>query len=1134
MESADWAARMPGDRMDQRTRIMAGRPDPAAPRAGPARRRGRWIRIAAALLVVAMLAAAMAIGGFYLLLRGDTADNSSLNNALQSAVQKAIGPGFSVDFGRTSVALGGGWLLMVTGRDIVVKRADDGVEVARIAEIDAGIAPLSVVAGRPTVRVLRIADTQLDVAVFRKPGEPFPPADLETGLSAVLSLLERQALQLGDTNFRGIQLSNLTLLGAELGSRGGPARIQSFRLALDGEGGMSGEGEVVTRVSTAAVEFAYGGAAAGRKRLDLKIGGVSLGEWFAAMADEESFVAAELALTAELSAETENGRLAGDPTLTISSNAGRMRLGRGRPFDVSPVSARLRLLSGRNQIELDPSVLAFGRINARLIGGIRPLRESQGYGGPLQVELIADPAVRAPEAIGQPSVTASFQALGMFDPARQSVEITDLVAHSGKDQLRGSMQLGYGGRSPSVAAKLSSAGMGTAVAKFFWPAFLAPPARTWFENGVVGGRISELDLQADIPGGVFGYLRSGARIENQQLRMTARFSGVRIDTYGDLPALRNASGHLELQGMGFAAKIDQAEAFAGSDRPLRISGGEFAIANYADPQPVANIRFRGEGSIGTLATALEGRPVRLQERTGSDVSRLGGNAAIDAALSVPLTNVAGGKAPDWNVKLALSDVASEAPFYGYRMSNGELALDIDREKAKVAGDATLDGFPAKISMTEWFDRNAEKSERRIQLLLDEKTRARNGMTLDPVLTGLVRVLVTQNGKRPPAFSADLSDAVIDLPWIGWRKGKGIAARATFKAERKSAETSLSDLFLEGQGFSIAGSLKFGKSGLASADFADVSLNAGDSLAINLARKGNGYLIRAEGARFDARGLINKLVHVGGFGEEQGGSDVTVKATIGAVKGFNDVTMQNVSLTYGTAQGWFDNLSLRGTYSNSNYVSLVATTSGKRTVMDVDATDAGQAMRMADFYRRMRGGRLQARLTREGSGPFRGPVRFSDFVLNGEPLLKRLVSEPAPGVVERGVDAAELRRELDRVETDSVRFTEARADIDKGNGYFRVSDGALRNARVGIAVDGILYNQSNRMDIAGTFMPGLGLSRAIGLIPIVGQILGDGRDTSLIGVNFRLSGPARDPLVEINPLSAVTPGVFRKIFEFKTE
>ena len=42
----------------------------------------------------------------------------------------------------------------------------------------------------------------------------------------------------------------------------------------------------------------------------------------------------------------------------------------------------------------------------------------------------------------------------------------------------------------------------------------------------------------------------------------------------------------------------------------------------------------------------------------------------------------------------------------------------------------------------------------------------------------------------------------------------------------------------------------------------------------------------------------------------------------------------------------------------------------------------------------------------------------------------------------------------------------------------------------------------------------------------------GGDGGLIGVTFKLEGDADSPGVQINPLSAIAPGIFRSIFEFR--
>ena len=91
---------------------------------------------------------------------------------------------------------------------------------------------------------------------------------------------------------------------------------------------------------------------------------------------------------------------------------------------------------------------------------------------------------------------------------------------------------------------------------------------------------------------------------------------------------------------------------------------------------------------------------------------------------------------------------------------------------------------------------------------------------------------------------------------------------------------------------------------------------------------------------------------------------------------------------------------------------------------------------------------------------------------------------------------------------------------------------LRGPLLGFIFQGTLYDGSGDMNMTGTFMPAYGLNRLFGELPIIGALLGNGRDRGLIGVTFRLAGKASKPQLQINPLSVIAPGIFRQIFEFR--
>ena len=101
-----------------------------------------------------------------------------------------------------------------------------------------------------------------------------------------------------------------------------------------------------------------------------------------------------------------------------------------------------------------------------------------------------------------------------------------------------------------------------------------------------------------------------------------------------------------------------------------------------------------------------------------------------------------------------------------------------------------------------------------------------------------------------------------------------------------------------------------------------------------------------------------------------------------------------------------------------------------------------------------------------------------------------------------------------------------------NGSIAVDGGVVRGIDVGATFQGTVRDRNGNMDMTGTFMPAYGLNRLFGELPLIGVLLGNGRDRGLLGITFKLIGPFAKPNLTINPLSIIAPGVFRSIFEFQ--
>ena len=133
-------------------------------------------------------------------------------------------------------------------------------------------------------------------------------------------------------------------------------------------------------------------------------------------------------------------------------------------------------------------------------------------------------------------------------------------------------------------------------------------------------------------------------------------------------------------------------------------------------------------------------------------------------------------------------------------------------------------------------------------------------------------------------------------------------------------------------------------------------------------------------------------------------------------------------------------------------------------------------------------------------------------MRGEPALERVVSG-APGTQQNGVQFSSLR----------VSFT-------RMPGRLSIRDGVVRGPVIGATIDGSIDYLRDDVRMRGTFVPLYGLNNMFGQLPIVGMFLG-GSNEGLVGITYEVVGRPSAPVLRVNPISAVAPGLLRKLFEY---
>jgi hypothetical protein len=114
--------------------------------------------------------------------------------------------------------------------------------------------------------------------------------------------------------------------------------------------------------------------------------------------------------------------------------------------------------------------------------------------------------------------------------------------------------------------------------------------------------------------------------------------------------------------------------------------------------------------------------------------------------------------------------------------------------------------------------------------------------------------------------------------------------------------------------------------------------------------------------------------------------------------------------------------------------------------------------------------------------------------------------------------------------EGIGFDRFDVDFDLGDDTLKLTDGRALGSQLGVRMSGRLYDRQTKLDIEGTLAPAYAINTVLDYVPVVGSILSGGENEGLIAIRFSVDGTTDEPDVSVNPLSALTPGFLRNIFD----
>lgn len=177
---------------------------------------------------------------------------------------------------------------------------------------------------------------------------------------------------------------------------------------------------------------------------------------------------------------------------------------------------------------------------------------------------------------------------------------------------------------------------------------------------------------------------------------------------------------------------------------------------------------------------------------------------------------------------------------------------------------------------------------------------------------------------------------------------------------------------------------------------------------------------------------------------------------------------------------------------------------------IKSEDAGAVLRDAGLSQNLYGGSFHLKLEPTGApGTFDGELDIGDTRIRNAPVMAELLS------------AISVIGLLEQLGGQGISFPEVEARFRLTPRQLILTRSSAVGPSMGISLDGYYDLASQTMDMQGVLSP-------IYVVNFVGQLFSR-KGEGLFGFNFNLRGPARAPQISVNPLSALTPGMFREIF-----
>jgi Protein of unknown function/AsmA-like C-terminal region len=668
----------------------------------------------------------------------------------------------------------------------------------------------------------------------------------------------------------------------------------------------------------------------------------------------------------------------------------------------------------------------------------------------------------------------------------------------------------------------------------YWPKSTGEGAFDWIEGNVLEGRFGPAKVEVDLPSGAMD-----EQLETDEgLTVSIPFEGATIRYMPEMSPITGARGQAVLLGKSFKATIAE-----GSVGPIALSAGDIVLDEIHRLDSSGVIDVHAEGQVPEILALIDEPPLNYPTRFGLDPKETSGKASLDLNFVVPMRRDVARE--EIGISVAVKASSLSVPLDGrMRLENGDATFDIDGSSLAADGTGAVDGVPVKFNWTESFASEGDSTRIDVVAVLNERSRPILGLTQPDWVKGALPFTASLFGRRfhftDVSVEADATGATAEFDAVNLIKRAGTPAAITAQVHfADGGAISVNNLAVVGEGLDVRGDLEIDETKrLTKISLSQVRAGTENDFSAGIAARNDGGLdVILRGAKLDGSRLFASArpAKAGAPPSPPQPSDtatglsdpLSIDAKIDHVAlrenfAFRDVAFE---ISYG-ANERIENFSLDATEpAGAKVTGKLVNGKGARELV-IESGNAGNFVRGFTGFSSISGGTLTAKVSLPSElVPAHEPVRYggtvdlSNFVVTNQPFMSRLFA------------AGSLDGPLRLLQGDGIAVTRFSAPFAIRGKQVTIRDGRFSGPAIGASFEGTLDRASEQVDVSGTLVPVYGLNSMLGVVPVLGDLLVSKQGEGIFGLTYAMRGDLNEPALAVNPLSVLTPGIFRRIFEF---